>query len=210
MSHSRRVLSEARVVESPLVVAPASVSALEPATERERKLWRAAREAGRAEGERAGYERGLAEGLEQAEGQFASAAAAMGKAAQALAAERRAALQAAKAVALEVALAVARRIVRSEIERGAQVAARAVEAALSEAGDATVVRVRVNPDEKPQIERFLEPGSVPELVADPTISPGGCVVETDCGSLDATVEAQWALAEAALREAAGEIGEREQ
>ena len=210
MNHSRRVLSEARLEESPVLVAPASLSALRPVTERERKLWRAAHEAGRAEGERAGYERGLAEGLKQAEAQLASAAAAVGKAAQALAAERRAAIQAAKAIALEVALAVARRIVRSEIERGAQVAAKAVEAALAEAGEAAVVRVRVNPDEKPQIERFLQATGVPELVADPAISPGGCVVETDCGSLDATVEAQWALAEAALREAAGEAGEREQ
>jgi len=204
MNHSRRVLSEARVVESPLVVAPASVSALQPATERERKLWRAAREAGRAEGERAGYERGLAEGLEQAEAGLASAAQAVARAAEALAAERGAALRNARELALAVALAVAKRIVRCEIARGAEVAARAIEAALAEAADATVVRLRVNPGEKSKLEEYLAGRDLPELVADPTIGPGGCVVETDCGSLDATVEAQWALAEAALREATEE------
>jgi flagellar assembly protein FliH len=35
---------------------------------------------------------------------------------------------------------------------------------------------------------------VPELVADPTISPGGCVVETAATSVDATVEKRWARA----------------
>jgi len=204
MNHSRRVLSEARVVESPLVVAPASVSALEPATERERKLWRAAQEAGRAEGERAGYERGLAEGLEQAEAGLASAAQAVARAAEALVAERGAALRNATDLALAVALAVAKRIVRCEIARGPEVAARAIEAALAEAADATVVRLRVNPGEKGKLEEHLAGRDLPELVADPAISPGGCVVETDCGSLDATVEAQWALAEAALREATEE------
>jgi len=204
MNHSRRVLSEARLVERPLVVAPASASALRPATERERKLWRAAQEAGRAEGERAGYERGLAEGLKRAEAGLASAAQAVARAAEALAAERGAALRGARDLALEVALAVAKRIVRCEIARGPEVAARAVEAALAEAADATVVRLRVNPEEKTRLEALLAGRDLPELVADPAISPGGCVVETECGSLDATVEAQWALAEAALREATEE------
>jgi len=44
-----------------------------------------------------------------------------------------------------------------------------------------------------------------ELVADPSISPGGCVVETDCGAIDAQVETQWGEVQAALQHAAAQI-----
>ena len=60
--------------------------------------------------------------------------------------------------------------------------------------DGLPTRVRMNPDELALMKGALletlgEPGL--ELIADPSISPGGCVLESATNSVDATVEKRW-------------------
>jgi len=164
---------------------------------------REARQRGYAEGRRAGRAEGLAEGREAVGAELRSARAALAAAAEQLVEERRRLLEHVGDGALELALAVARKVVHAELGASAQAAARVVEAALARAGEAAVVRVRVSPSDVERIEQAGSDGvGRGLLVADPAVTPGGCVVETDCGCVDATVEAQWEALRAALAEAA--------
>jgi flagellar assembly protein FliH len=59
-----------------------------------------------------------------------------------------------------------------------------------------VVSIRVNPAEKEQIEQHClaalpDDGHHIEVVGDPAIARGGCIVETHLGTIDATIESQW-------------------
>jgi flagellar assembly protein FliH len=105
--------------------------------------------------------------------------------------------QIADAVA-HTATALARQVVRSELatrpELVAAVAAQAVEAVLLSARH---VRVNVNSQDHALVaegaaEVLAARGA--RLVADPSVARGGCVVESDLGRIDASIEARWAQA----------------
>jgi flagellar assembly protein FliH len=96
------------------------------------------------------------------------------------------------------ATALARQVVRSELETRpelvAAVAAQAVEAVLLSAQH---IRVNVHPQDHALVaegaaEVLAARGA--RLVTDPTVSRGGCVVESDLGRIDAGIEARWAQA----------------
>lgn len=103
---------------------------------------------------------------------------------------------------LELALAVASRIVRQRIESGDDVAANALADALEAVPDSTAVRARVHADDLESMlegnHEAVEAGRI-ELVADPSISRGGVILETDLGRIDASIEtAERAAHEAVL------------
>lgn len=100
------------------------------------------------------------------------------------------------------ATALARQVVRSELlanpAQVAAVAAQAVEAVLLSARH---IRVHVNPQDLSLVadgagEVMSARGA--RLIADPTVSRGGCRVESDLGRIDAGIESRWALAAASL------------
>jgi flagellar assembly protein FliH len=100
------------------------------------------------------------------------------------------------------ATALARQVVRSEVatrpELVAQVASHAVEAVLLSAKH---IRVHVNPDDLPIVQQGAADALAARnarLMADAAVSRGGCRVESDLGRIDATIEARWAQAAAAL------------
>ncbi len=103
------------------------------------------------------------------------------------------------------ATALARQVVRSELvaqpELIAQVAAEAVNAVLLTARH---IRVFVNPADQP----LVAAGAADTLAArqarllpDATLARGGCRIESDLGSIDASLETRWAQAAAALGQA---------
>ena len=197
MSHPSRILSDAVLTGGPVMLVPAARGRSPDELARERAIERAGHERGHADGLAAGREQGAAEGRRAAETELGTASEALSAALGQLAGERRRVLAELKDGALGLALAVARRIVQAELTASAETAARVVDAAVQHAQDATVVRVRVHPGDKERIER-VRPDAGLELVADPAISPGGCVVETECGEVDATVESQWEVLRAAI------------
>jgi len=208
MNPDHRIVSHAVRTESPLVLSHGSPG--ECLTARERRLQSKALEAGRAEGLKSGLDRGLAEGRRAAEAELAAARDALAAGARALVEERKRFLDGSRDAVLSLVLAVARKVIHDEVRLSAEAAARVVEAALASLRDATAVRIRVHPGDKSRIEqaRPAAPASghpLPELVADPAIGPGGCIVETDCGSVDATVESQWEIVQAALTQAMREF-----
>jgi flagellar assembly protein FliH len=100
------------------------------------------------------------------------------------------------------ATALARQVVRSELvqrpELVATVAAQAVEAVLLSAKH---IRVHVNPDDLALVKEGAADALAARsarLMADATVSRGGCRVESDLGRIDAGIETRWAQAAATL------------
>jgi len=109
--------------------------------------------------------------------------------------------QMAEAVA-RTATELARQVVRSELQQRpelvAQVAEEAVNAVLMSAHH---IRVHVNPQDQPLVaegaaEALAARGA--RLMASSAVARGGCLIESDAGSIDARVEARWAQAAQAL------------
>jgi flagellar assembly protein FliH len=100
------------------------------------------------------------------------------------------------------ATALARQVVRSELatrpELVAAVAAQAVEAVLLSAKH---IRVHVHPADQALVQQGAADALSSRgarLLADATVSRGGCRVESDLGRIDASIEARWSQAAATL------------
>lgn len=112
-------------------------------------------------------------------------------------------LQQEMALALaQAATSLARQIVRSELQaRPESIASVAHEALDTLLLSARHITLRVHLDDHPFVadgagEALAARGA--RLVADPSVSRGGCVVESNIGCIDASVEARWRRAAAAL------------
>jgi len=97
-----------------------------------------------------------------------------------------------------LALAIARRVVERELAVDPATILPMVRAALREMAEATAVRVRVHPDSLAVLAGRLEHDV--ELVGDPELQPGDCVVETHNSLVDGRVEAKLAQVAEALRD----------
>ncbi len=107
----------------------------------------------------------------------------------------------------EVAIALARQVVRGELaqrpELVAQVAQEALAATLVAAQQ---IAVHLHPDDLPLVqtqvgEAMAERGA--RLVADASLTRGGCVVDSEVGVVDASVEARWQRATATMGRPSG-------
>lgn len=102
----------------------------------------------------------------------------------------------------EVAIALARQVVRTELStQPAVVAAVAQEALGAVLVSAQQLALRLHPDDHALVrqhagEALAERGA--RLLSDASLTRGGCVVETDVGVIDASVEARWRRATAAM------------
>jgi len=97
---------------------------------------------------------------------------------------------------------IARQAVRSELQiRPELIAIVAQEALDTLVLSARHITLRVHPDDHPLVAEgagdLLDARSA-RLVADPTIARGGCVVESDIGVIDASLDARWRRAAASL------------
>jgi flagellar biosynthesis/type III secretory pathway protein FliH len=93
-----------------------------------------------------------------------------------------------------------------------EVVVRVLSEALARLHGVEHVRVRLNPRDLRMAQQASAPARQPladvgrlELVADADVAPGGCVVETASGSIDATIETQFAQMEAVLADASGAV-----
>lgn len=100
------------------------------------------------------------------------------------------------------AVALARQVVRSELttrpELVAAVATQAVDAVLLSAQH---IRVQVHPADLALVEQGAADALAARgarLIGDASVTRGGCRIESDLGRIDATIEARWAQAAAAL------------
>jgi flagellar assembly protein FliH len=109
-----------------------------------------------------------------------------------------------QAVGLAVGLAQA--VIRTQVAFDPDVLRSALGEAVKRAPADGILRVRVNTDDLAAAEPLcgqLVTGRV-EVVADPAIGRGGCVVETKLGDLESTIEQRWEAAAELLRAASSE------
>lgn len=159
---------------------------------------RAARQGGYHDG----YRDGLA-ALESFKQSFASQATAqVGALVQSYAAQMDQLQQQMADAVAAAAVALARQVVRGELQaKPQQVAAVAQEALETLLLSARHVTVRVHPDDHPLVAQgaaeVLDARGA-RLVADAAVTRGGCLVESDIGIIDASIETRWRRAAAAL------------
>jgi len=179
----------------------AAAAAAEPQMSPEEQQVEALR-AARQGGYHDGYRDGLA-ALESFKQSFAQQATAqMGALMQSYAAQMDALQQRMAGALADAAVSLARQVVRGELQSNPQqvaaVAQEAIEALLLSARHVTV---RVHPDDQPLVAQgaaeILDARGA-RLVADAAVTRGGCLVESDIGIIDASIESRWRRAAAAL------------
>jgi flagellar assembly protein FliH len=108
--------------------------------------------------------------------------------------------------AIHLAAEIAKRLVRSELSRRPEIPLTLIREALQLAAGNGHVRLLLNPADhqalQSQVQLLVQEMSglgQTQVIADATVSPGGCRVETLFGSIDQTFEAQLARIEEELR-----------
>jgi len=106
---------------------------------------------------------------------------------------------------LTLSLAIARAVVKHEVTLAPETALAVARAALDELSVGTAVTIRVHPDDDATLRGGLPHLELPastqvDVVTDPSIARGGCIVESGAGRVDATVDTQLARMEVLLHE----------
>ena len=124
--------------------------------------------------------------------------------------ERRdAALAEAERYLLRLAVKLAEKIIGREVERDPAALADIVANALRQARQNETLTVRVSPADLPHVEAFrarLDPAGRArflDIVADPRVRTGGCIIESESGTIDAQLDTQLRVLERALLARAG-------
>lgn len=105
---------------------------------------------------------------------------------------------------LRLAVRLAEKIIGREIKRDDKAIIDVVSAALQNARQQEKLTVRVNPADLPNVEnsveKFSSSGRVRfvDFTADPRVSVGGCLIESEVGTIDARLETQLRVLERAL------------
>ena len=141
-----------------------------------------------------GRDEGLAQGLAEFEKKLAGEKQALVQTIREFARERDTYFQRVEAEAVGLALAIARKILHREAQVDPLLLAGVVRVGLDHVAAGTSVRLRVHPSQVQAWKEFFSQQhdlqSLPELMGDPTLGPGRCLLETELGSTDLTLETQ--------------------
>jgi len=198
--HARAVLARARA-EADQLLSAARAEAEQVRQQAQRQGQAAGQAAGHAEGLKKGQEQGAAAAkqaaLAEQKAKLTEVLTAFGTAAAALDA-RRAAFEAdAAGDVVRLAVAIARRVAHAVATRDPAVVEANVREAVRLVVSKANVRVAVNPGQRELVAALLPQLKVTwpdlhavEVVEDPSIVPGGCVVTSAGGEVDARLDAQ--------------------
>lgn len=123
--------------------------------------------------------------------------------------EKLAIMSSAELEIVKLAIAVARKVIAAELITNPEVIGAVVREALTYLDDTENVSVRVNPSDIDKIQLLSQNGHLSnghllaEIKADKRISPGGCILETPNGSVDALLETRQKAVEKVLLDVAG-------
>jgi flagellar assembly protein FliH len=138
---------------------------------------------GYAQGERAGFEAGS----QRAEAMLRRLAQTLDE----LAGLRSTIIRQTERQMIKLSLAIARRIVLREVAVDGELMLALARVALDRLEARTPATIRLNPEDATLVGRATETlGNHVTIVADPSITRGGCLVESEFGAVDASVEAQ--------------------
>lgn len=109
---------------------------------------------------------------------------------------------------VRLATAIAERLVRRELGRAPDIALELVREALDLAAGSERIKLHLNPadyetlgEQADQLTARLSETTATEIVANPAVSSGGCLVETEFGDIDQQFETQLARIEEELTDA---------
>jgi flagellar assembly protein FliH len=104
---------------------------------------------------------------------------------------------------VRLALEIAQKVIQLEVQSNAQVAVELARAALARVPSRMPATIHLNPEDLAYVkanQQQLPRGHSLTFFEDPAIERGGCVVQTEMGEVDASIEQQFAQIEAALLE----------
>jgi flagellar assembly protein FliH len=141
-----------------------------------------------------GREEGMAQGRTEFEKKLTSVQQSLVQAVRDFACERETYFHKVEAEVVGLAVAIARKILHREAQVDPLLLAGVVRVGLDKVAAGTRVRLRVHPDQIRAWQTFFaqQPDlrSLPELMGDATLGPGRCMLETELGSTDLTLETQ--------------------
>jgi flagellar assembly protein FliH len=141
-----------------------------------------------------GRDEGLAQGVIEFEKKLAADKQLLGQAVREFERERESYFQRVEAEVVGLAVAIARKILHREAQVDPLLLAGVVRVGLDNVGTGTHVRLRVHPDQVRAWQSFFAQQTdlqvPPELMGDPSLGLGHCMLETELGSTDLTLESQ--------------------
>jgi len=164
-------------------------------------------EAARREAEEAGYQEGLRRGREEGLQQAQAVVDRLERLAEQLVRLREDLLRLHEEDVVKLALAVAEKVIGRVKEEDHELAVRTVRHLLNQVSGAREIRIRVHPDDLPQVEahqetwkRLFEGTRTLAIVGDDRIAPGDALVETEFGAIDSGIESRFREVGEALME----------
>lgn len=142
---------------------------------------------------RQAWDRGYADGMAQARQQLAAIAQRLSPLVSQAALSRDASLRNLDEEVLTLVLAISRAVIRQEVQLAPETILLVAQEALSDMSAGPTVVLRIHPDDEAVLQPSLPMLGLPpsiqvSMVADSTISPGGCLVESGAGRVDGTIE----------------------
>lgn len=154
-----------------------------------------------------GYAQGEQAGLEAGNRRSDAMLRRLGETLDALATLRRSLLQQSERQVVQLALALAKRIVRREVATDEELTMALARVALDRLGETGPATIRLHPDDFARAAARGADGwkaAHISVLADPSVSRGGCLVESPFGFVDAGIDAQFQeLARALLDDGIG-------
>ncbi len=154
------------------------------------------------------YARGYREALEHAGARLESASQALAAGLDEISRVRESLARNSQQDMLRLVMTVAEQIIREQAAIDSRVVLKVIDNALSEAVRADHYRIFVNPadlaavtEQKPLFLASISGLKNIHVEADPSISAGGCRVDSEFGNVDATLETQLATIRQAMQEA---------
>lgn len=141
---------------------------------------------------REAYERGLAEGKQLVNQELLRVVHAMSETVKRAMVEQEAVVQGLQQDALGLSLAIARQVIMGELRSNPDVICQVLTRLIEEAEGRKVFAVQLHPDDIERIKAspvgtLLEQADI-EMKPAPDLTPGGCVLDTAFGKLDARLE----------------------
>jgi flagellar assembly protein FliH len=174
---------------------PASASEIESIVEERLKEFEERFQQEKEDAYHAGFEDGTNEGMKQGLNQSEEEVVRFQTMVDSLTGQWKDTLRTYDTSVTDLAIRIARKIIDVEVEQNQEAVLQAVHECLAYVEDKTKVIIRVNPDDLEAVRRhrndWLESlESIDHLLieAEPTVLPGGCVVETPIGDVDAQIE----------------------
>lgn len=107
--------------------------------------------------------------------------------------------------AVHLAVAIAERVIRRELSRQPEITLDLIREALELASSGDQIKLHLNPQDLEslgemtgELTRRIRNLAPTDVIADPSVSPGGCVVKTEHGEIDQRIESQLARIEEEL------------